>query len=223
MKVLGVIPARGGSKSIPLKNIKLLGGKPLIYYTIKSAQTSGVFNKLVVSSDSEEILSVARRFDVEVIKRPTEFATDTSRTEEALIHAIEYLKVKESFSPDIVVTIEPTAPFRSVQTIQKTIQAFSDSKIDSAMAVLETRSCYGKIIDGAFDYLIKNQPRRRQEREPLYQESGTIYATRRDTLLEKKSVLGNRIAPIIVPEIEAVDINESIDFELAEFYMERLK
>lgn len=219
MVVLAVIPARGGSKSVPLKNIKKLCGKPLLAYTVQSAKESTSINRLVVSTDHPQIAQVAKEFDTEVIVRPAELATDEAPTEWALLHVLDELKRLYGFEPDIVLTLEPTSPFRTPQLIDRCVEVFKTTDADSAIGVIESRSCYGKIINGKFEFLFPGQPRRRQERMPLYKESSTIYGTKTKILREKKSVLGDMLYPIIVSEEEAIDINTPFDFEFAEIYM----
>lgn len=219
MVVLAVIPARGGSKSVPLKNIRELCGKPLIAYTIESAQKSISINKLVVSTDHPQIAQVARDFSTDVIIRPAELATDAAPTEWALLHVLDELKRLYGFEPDIVLTLEPTSPFRTPQLIDRCVEVFKTTKADSVIGVVESRSCYGKIINGKFEFLFPGQPRRRQERIPLYKESSTIYGTKTNILRQKKSVLGDILYPVIVSEEEAIDINTPFDFEFAEVYM----
>lgn len=219
MVVLAVIPARGGSKSVPLKNIRELCGKPLIAYTIESAQKSISINKLVVSTDHPQIAQVARDFSTDVIIRPAELATDEAPTEWALLHVLDELKRLYGFEPDIVLTLEPTSPFRTPQLIDRCVEVFETTEADSVIGVVESRSCYGKIINGKFEFLFPGQPRRRQERIPLYKESSTIYGTKTNILRQKKSVLGDILYPVIVSEEEAIDINTPFDFEFAEVYM----
>lgn len=216
MKVLAVIPARGGSKSVPGKNIKNLRGKPLLQYTIESAQQSTYVNRIIVSTDDSCIANIARYFRVEVSIRPKELATDEAPTEWALLHVLNELRDREQYDPDVVLTLEPTSPFRTAKTIDRCVEIFMNTDADSVIGVVETRCCYGKIIKGKFNYLFPGQPRRRQEREPLYKESSTIYATRADTLRRKISVLGDNLYPVIVPPDEALDINTELDFKIAE-------
>ncbi len=219
MKILGIIPARGGSKSVPLKNIRKLDGKPLLAYAIESAQQSQLLSRTVVSTDYPEIAAVAEKYGCEIIMRASELAADDSLTEEALIHALEYLREKDHFEADIVLTLEPTSPFRTSTLIDKCIAMFNASDADSVIGVVEDRSCYGKILNGRFQFLFPEQPRRRQEREPLYQESSTIYATRTEVLLQKQSVLGDNLYPLIVSKREAIDINTETDFLIAESFI----
>lgn len=203
------------------KNIRTLSGKPLIFYTIASAFDSKDLNRVIVSTDDQEIARIASEFCAEVIMRPPEFATDAAPTEWALLHVLDELKSREGFEPDILLTLEPTSPFRTPELIDQCIDIFKTTDADSVIGVVETRSCYGKIIDGRFEFLIPGQPRRRQDRKPLYKESSTIYGTRAETLVRKRSVLGDNLYALVVSEIEAIDINTPLDFQLAEFFMRK--
>ncbi|MFH1189212.1 MAG: acylneuraminate cytidylyltransferase family protein [Candidatus Omnitrophota bacterium] len=216
MIVLGIIPARGGSKAIPLKNIKELCGKPLLEYTIESAKRSGCIDRLVVSTDHRGIADLAARCGAEVVMRPEELSKDDSPTEPALIHVLDEMKRLEGFDPDVVLTLEPTSPLRSASLIKRGVEIFRSPGYDSVIGVVESRSCYGRIRDGEFEFLFPGQSRRRQEREPLYRESGTIYGTRTAALRRKRSVIGDNVYPLIIPESEAIDINTQADLKLAE-------
>ncbi len=220
MKILAVIPARGGSKGVPKKNIKLLAGKPVIYYTLEEAKKSKHLDRIVVSTDDREILKTCEDLGAEVITRPPELATDTSPTELALIHVIETLKEQEGYEADIIVTLEPTSPLRTVQLVDRCIERLLDSGADSVISVTETRECFGRIDDGKFEYLFKDQPRRRQLRQPMYIESSTVYVTKTETLLKNKSVLGEKLFAVIAREDEAIDINTPLDFVIAEAVMQ---
>jgi CMP-N,N'-diacetyllegionaminic acid synthase len=218
--IVGIIPARGGSKGIPKKNIKQLNGKPLVVYTIESALASGVINKLIVSTDDDEIAQVCNSYkDVLVYKRPLELATDTASTEGALIHACDKLISLENIQADYVLTLEPTSPFRSEQTIQRAVELLLKPNVDSVVGVTEVTSVLGRIDGDVFSHIFPNQPRRRQDRKPLYQESSTIYGTSIQVLRNKKLVIGDFPAPLIVPKEEALDINDEFDFQLVELVM----
>lgn len=222
--VLAVIPARGGSKSIPLKNIYPLCGRPLLVYTIEAARASRYIRRCIVSTDHPEIAKVAADHGAEVVLRPPELATDAAPTEWALIHAIETLDEK-GFKVDFVVTLEPTSPLRTTRLIDLCIgKAIEEPDADCVMTVKETRKCYGRLVKGRFEYLLQNQPRRRQDREPLYEESSTVYVTRTSSLFHYKSVIGKQIYAVIVedPE-EIVDINEPLDIVIAEAIMNKRK
>jgi N-acylneuraminate cytidylyltransferase len=220
--VLAVIPARGGSKSIPLKNIKPLAGKPLVAYTIETAKQSRYLDRCVVSTDHDDIAKVAAVYGAEVIHRPPEYATDQSPTELALLHAVGTLE-QAGYRPDYVVTLEPTSPLRSAGLIDRCIgMAMQRTEADCVMTVIETRKCYGRILDGRFEYLFPDQPRRRQDRRPLYEESSTVYVTRTSALERHRSVLGLvRYAVVVDDPREAIDINDPLDFILAEAALAR--
>lgn len=219
MRVLGIIPARGGSKSLPLKNIKELCGKPLILYTIEAVTKTQLVTRLIVSTDNEHIAKISEGYGCEVIRRPSALATDTSPTEDALIHALETLKQKENFWPDIVLTLEPTSPFRTPDLIDRCIKIFEEEDVDSVIGVVESRSPYWKMAHGRFEPLFSHTRRPRQDRELLYQEKGTIYATHTDILIRKKSVIGDKLFPMVVSEQESIDINTMSDFHIAEALM----
>ena len=223
MEVIAVIPARGGSKSIPLKNIKNVGGKPLIEYTIETALKSNKISKVIVSTDSIEISKLVEKYKkVLIIKRPKYLSTDTATTESCLIHVLETISKNYNLFPEIVLTLEPTSPFRSLKTINSAVDALRDGKSDSVLGVKETTECIGKIINNRFEHIFKNQPRRRQDRDPLYVESSTIYGTLSKTLIKNGSVLGKNPFPIIVDKYESIDINEKFDLIVAESYIKLL-
>lgn len=224
MKVIGVIPARGGSKGVYLKNIKKLRGKPLIYYTIDSAISAGVFDEIVVSTDHAEIKKVCNQYEkIKIIDRPKKISQDHSPTELTLIHACEFLFKKNGFKPKFVILLEPTSPLRSSSTIIKCLNILKNTNADSVVGVKENNSSMGKIINGQFDLLFPNMPRRRQERVPFYQESGTIWGTTYDVLLKKKSMFGERVHPLIIDHNEAYDINNEKDFKILEVIWDILK
>ena len=214
--VLGVVPARGGSKGVPRKNIRRLAGWPLLWYTIEAAQRAQSLDRIVVSTDDPEIAQVARDGGAEVIMRPAAFATDEAPTELALIHAVETL-AQTGYRPEAVVTLEPTSPLRSPELIDRCVRELQRTGADAVLSVIETRECLGRLDGGGrFEYLIKDQPRRRQDRQPLYKESSTVYVTRTATLLERRSVLGERLHAVVAAPEEAVDINTEIDFLIVE-------
>ena len=219
VKVLAVVPARGGSKAIPAKNIHPIDGKPLLMYTIEEARRAGRLDRIVVSTDAETIATVARAAGARVIMRPAALATDEAPTELALLHALDTLKAEDGYEPDAVMTLEPTSPLRSAALIDRCVEAMVAHDADSVLTVTETRECFGTIVDGRFEYLIKNQPRRRQDRAPLYRESSTVYLTRVSTLRSRRSVLGERLFPVVVDPAEAIDINSPVDLAVAEAMM----
>lgn len=220
MRTLGVIPARGGSKGIPRKNIQPLGGKPLITYAVDSARGTKGIHKVVVSTDSAEIAAVAHGLGVTVIDRPAALAHDTARTEDALLHALDSLAARgERY--DAVATLEPTAPLRSPALIDRCVERLSAGGCDAVLTVVADRSTWGRLRGERFEHLFPGQARRRQDREPIYRESSTVYVTNVDALRQTGSVLGRAPVAIEVTEEEAVDINTPLDLVIAEAILRR--
>ena len=142
MHVLAVIPARGGSKSIPLKNIRPLNGIPLLAFTIQAAKRSAYLDRYVVSTDHADIVRVAREYGAEVIERPADLATDQAPTEWALLHALEVL-ARQSYRPEFVVTLEPTSPLRSTELIDRCIaEAIRHPEMDCVMPATVSSRCF---------------------------------------------------------------------------------
>lgn len=219
MKYLVVIPARGGSKGIPKKNIYPLNGKPLIEYSLDVIQKVSFDCDVTVSSDSEEILSVAGNYhNVVPIKRPAEISGDRASTEDALIHAVRYMKDNYGKQYDAVITLQATSPFRKAKTIDAFIQNFENNPEFDAQLTLSknTTDFWVQKEDGTFGRLYPNAPRRRQERKPLYAEDSCLYVTRTEALIENHSVLGNLCNGFVIEGSEALDINEPIDLVIAE-------
>ena len=194
MKILGIIPARGGSKGVPGKNIKLLGGKPLLQYTSDIALKSNLLDKLVVSSDDDAIIEVAERLGVSApFKRPSDLATDKSPTLPVIKHALAYYKnIGEEF--DAICLLQVTSPFRTVDFLDNAIQKFINEAADSLISVQKVPHEYNphwtfelneegnlKIATGE-DIIIS----RRQDLPTTYHRDGSIYITKTSVILKKK-------------------------------------
>ncbi len=223
MNYLFVIPARGGSKGIPKKNICLLCGKPLLAYSIEAVLAAGLDGDLAVSSDSDEILDVAERYEgITAIKRPEEISGDRASTESALLHAVGYMREWFGREYDAVVTVQPTSPLRTADTIRKFLKNFEENtaEYDAQLTLSEDRSDFWVRTDaGMFRRLYPDAPRRRQDRNPLYTENSCLYVTKTGSLSETSSVLGHRVNGFVIPPEEGVDINELKDLILAESYL----
>lgn len=217
-RILAVIPARGGSKGVPRKNIRLLSGRPLLAYTARQAQSAKLLDTTVVSTEDAEIAAVARACGLQVIDRPAALASDTSPTEPSLLHALDQLKARnEEF--DYVMVLEPTSPFRSSATIDNAIRQIVAQDAVSLLGVRETRENIGRIDNGMFRSLVPGAPRRRQDRMPFYIESSTIYLCRVDYLRRTGTLVADDWAALIVPPDETLDINTPADFAIAESLM----
>jgi len=136
METLAIIPARGGSKGIPRKNVLPLAGKPLIAYNIEQARRSQFIRRVVVSTDDAEIAAVARQYGAEVVWRPAEISGDSASSESALLHALEQLRQQENYQPDLLVFLQCTSPHTPAEDIDGTVQALLEQQADSALAVI---------------------------------------------------------------------------------------
>lgn len=222
MKYLAVIPARGGSKGIKKKNIALLCGKPLLGYTIEAARMADINGDIVVSTDDKDIAETAGGYSIEVIWRPKAISGDTAKTEEALIHALDYMKKMHGKTYDAVITMQPTSPFRKPETIRNFLKEYEKNRtvFDALLTLSEDRTDFWeKRDDGSFTRLFPDAPRRRQERKPLYAENSCLYVTDTEALRGTKSVLGRKVNGIVISSLEGLDINEPMDLVIAESYM----
>ena len=213
MRALGVIPARGGSQGVPRKNLRELCGETLVARAVRIAREARTLDRVAVSTDDDEIAEAARAAGAEVVSRPAEIARDDSPTEDALLHALDALGVE----PEFVVTLEPTAPLRRAQTIDRCVELATARAAGSVVTVVESRASWGRLdADQRFTLLQPGAPRRRQEREPVYAESGTVWVTRTASLRTSRSVLADPVYAVVVDEEEALDINSLLDLRIAE-------
>jgi len=214
MKILGVIPARGGSKGIPKKNIKLLNGIPLIVYTIKAAQDSFI-DHVVVTTDCKEIAKIARLNGVEVLMRGESLSKDDTPT----LPVIQDVLMQSREVYEAIVTLQPTSPLRTYQDINQAVKLFSDDPLaDSLVSVIEvphqfsqekTMSLSGKYLCGS------TKVRRRQEVDIKYARNGAaIYITKSERLSEY--IFGGNIVPYVMHKINSFDIDDSDDWEIVE-------
>ncbi len=229
MNVLAIIPARGGSKGVPRKNIKSLGGKPLLAWTIAAALEAEGISKLIVSTDDREIKEVALKWGAEVpFIRPGELSTDRAKAIPVLQHAVSFLEEQEQ-TFDSVMMLQPTSPLRLAKDIEASIQMMkADANCSSVISVTgvgeyhPARMKYleeGVLIDPSFCEAYENQPR--QELRPMYIRSGAIYLARRSELMEQNSLKGKRSLGYVMPKERSVNIDAPFDFELAEWLISK--
>lgn len=228
LRTLGIIPARGGSKGVPRKNIRELVGKPLIAWTIDAAKSS-CLDRVIVSTDDHEIASVSTKFGADVpFMRPAELATDSAQIIPVLQHAVHFCeKSGERF--DAVMMLQPTSPMRLSSDIDQAIAKMEvDPKSTAVISVVPMEEYHPArmkylqndlLIDPPFCEAYENQPR--QELEPIYMRSGTIYLVRREILMEYNSLKGNRCLAKIMPRKRSINIDSPYDFELATWFMSR--
>lgn len=226
MKKLIVIPARGGSKGIPKKNIYPVNGKPLLEYTLDVIQKAGLPDTdVAVSTDSEEIMAVASNYEgVFLISRPAEISGDMASTEDALIHAVDRLEKRSGKQYGAVLTLQATSPLRKAETLRAFTETFEQQypAIDALVSLNENRSDFWiKTERGCFKRLYKDAPRRRQDRMPLFVENSAYYITETEALRKTHSVLGTRMDGFVISDVEAIDINEPMDLAIAESFLKQ--
>lgn len=218
--ILGIIPARGGSKRVPKKNIKLLGKKPLIAYTIEAASKSEYLTDFIVSTDNQEINDVASRFGARVMERPRILATDWAKTIDVILDIFR----KEEC--DIVVCLQPTSPFRTSKDIDNALKLFLMEKCESVISVCETGNNQAWLLKMKDKYLVpvfnnKYFKQRSQDLPKMYIPNGAIYIASKQTLQKYKSFYTNKILPYVMPIERGLDVDNENDFAYAEISLKK--
>jgi N-acylneuraminate cytidylyltransferase len=236
LKIYAIIPARGGSKGVPGKNVKMLGDKPLIAHTILEAKRTGLIQKVIVNTDDEKIAAVAREYGAEVFDRPKELAEDLSEDLPVFVHHLKELK-KAGDLPDMIVDLRATAPLRLAARIKEGIELLAKAGkggADSVRAVSKAAKHPYKmwILEGGVitPFLPEsvtgmkepyNAPR--QILPKIYQNNGSMNAFWPETVLEKNSMTGSKILGYVMEDWESVNIDSEIDFLLSEYLMQKYK
>lgn len=219
-KIVAVIPARGGSKRIPRKNIVDLGGKPLLAYSIEVAKAISEIDKIIVSSESDEILKIASAFGSEILERPVELSLDDTGTEPVLVDIVKTLESRGELF-DYLILLEPTSPLRKADTVKKMIAMTIGKGFDSMGTVIEEKGYFWKQKDENWLPVFSDASRRSQERSPMYKEAGVCYIMKVNTIRDTEKIFTGKIGFIIVDEIEGKDINTPLDMEMAEFFISK--
>ncbi len=231
MRILGIIPARGGSKGIPKKNIKLLGGKPLLEYTAKSALASKSLSRVILSSDDNAIIEVAKSLGIEIpFTRPENLSQDDTPSLSVIKHALEFFEAKnETF--DAVCLLQVTTPFREEDLIDKSIQKFECEDLDSLVSVREVPTDYNPHwvfeIDGKDHLMIATGDEkilsRRQDLPKAFHRDGAIYITKTEVISKHNSLYGNSIGYIESNNEYYVNIDTPDDWRDAEEIIKKLQ
>lgn len=222
MKVVAIIPARGGSKGIPRKNIKELCGKPLIAYIIETALKVREIDRVIVSTEDKEIANIAKKCGAEIpFIRPKELAKDETPTLPVLQHAIRYLEEKENFRPDIVVLLYVTSPLLRAKNVSEAIKMLIKGKFDSILSVVEDGGHYWIEKNSGYERLYPKVVKNRQFIKPLLRENGAIYICKTGLLMEKNEIIGGKIGFLVMKKWQSIDIDQPLDFEFAEFLLMR--
>jgi CMP-N,N'-diacetyllegionaminic acid synthase len=222
-KVLAIVPARGGSKGLPGKNLRPLCGRPLINWSIDTALACGEIDVVVVSTDDKKIAAVAAAAGAEVpFLRPPDLASDAASSIDVVLHALDFFERNERFF-DIVLLLEPTSPLREVGDIQAALQRISDMKVSSIVSVCRAESVHPAFMfriteDERLDPFLSSTPTntRRQEIEPLFYLEGTLYASTVDSLRKHRSFYHEGTTAYEVSKWKALEVDDIEDFEMIE-------
>lgn len=224
MKPLVIIPARGGSKGIPRKNIKLLNNKPLIHWTIDEARKIFSDDLICVSTDDAEIKEVVESIGLSVpFLRPAELAVDNAGTYEVLLHAVDWYE-KQGYLPEVVVLLQPTSPFRTTEHIREAMQLYSDD-LEMVVSVKETKSnpYYILLEEDESGFLIKSKKSnatRRQDVPKVWELNGAIYIINVKSLIEKPMSQFSKVKKYEMDEISSHDLDTILDWKVAEVISE---
>jgi CMP-N,N'-diacetyllegionaminic acid synthase len=234
LSILGIVPARGGSKGVPRKNIKLLGGIPLLGWTIRVALQSTKIDRLILTTEDPEIAEIGLDFGIDVpFIRPFELAADDTHTPDILTHALDELEVIEGIRYENVVLLQPTVPFRKVEHIDRAIEKFRSSSFESLMTI--QRQDYPpwwmfKLSDNglklAFDYKEKLNVfnLERQQFPAVYKPNGSVYITASDSLKKNGQLVNpNSCDYLLVEDEYQINIDTHLDFSIAETLLSELR
>lgn len=224
MNCLYIIPARKGSKGIPHKNRKLLGGKPLISYSIETALQLTSPDNICVSTDDEEIIRIAKEYGLQVpFVRPAALSTDTSSSREVILHALDYYQsIERNF--DVIVLLQPTSPFRRLEDIKEALRMYNDDT-DMVVSVkaASANPYYNLFETDALGFLKPSKGNgsyiRRQDAPPVWEYNGAIYVIRPQTLREKSLCRFDRIRKWEMDELHSLDLDSLLDWKFAEFLL----
>ncbi|MRI62417.1 acylneuraminate cytidylyltransferase family protein [Ornithobacterium rhinotracheale] len=219
MKNIVVIPARGGSKRLPEKNIKMLGGKPLLTHSIDYAKTFDFIDDIVVSTDCNNIKEVAKQSSVRIIDRPAELAGDFTSTVEVLQHAVTTLNLDKD---DNIILLQATNPLRPKKLLEEAMKIYTTNSYNSLFTVSRDTHKLGKIKGDKFIPFNYEFGMRSQDMEPLYYENGLLYITKKQ-LIDKGIIMNEESYPLFVEgHLGNIDIDDQYDFDFAEFVLSKL-
>jgi len=222
-RCVAIIPARGGSKGLPRKNLIDLDGKPLVAHTIEHARSAPSVRRVIVSTDDDEIARVAVLFGAEVVRRPPELSGDTARSEAAIVHVLQELSRRERYEPDLVVLLQATSPLRTPEDVQAAIDLLVRENADSLFSACHFHGFLWqrdgeRWVSVDFDY--KKRPRR-QERPEEIMEKGAIFIFKPWVLEKYNDRMGGKIAAYLMPAINSFELDHPDDVELIRSLMAR--
>lgn len=224
--IIAIIPARGGSKRLQRKNIRKFIGKPLISYSINVAQNVKTINRVIVSTDDDEIYNISKALNSSVIMRPNELAEDFSSPIDVINHVVETLSMKENYNVDIVILLQPTSPLRTSNDIRNALEIFVNSKANSVVSVYPSSHppFWSLVIENnkikpLLDQKYLSTPS--QNLQETYFPNGAIYISTPKLIREKRTFYMENTIPYIMPSERSIDIDSKFDFNVAEFLYQK--
>jgi CMP-N,N'-diacetyllegionaminic acid synthase len=225
-KVLAVIPARGGSKRLPRKNVMLLGGHPMLAYSIIAAKNAKSVTDWLVSTEDDEIAEIALRYGATTpFKRPDYLATDNVRNIDVVLHALEFMERDKKITYDIIVLLQPTAPIRDSAHIDKAVELLWASELPTLAAVkgpYQKRDPILKRIDSKGHLVPYTTDSHLDPREPFYIYNAALYAAKRDYFVREKSFVSSEQVPLFMDKFYSADVDDMADFIVADAYLKHL-
>ena len=228
-KILGIVPARIGSKGLKFKNLRKVNNKPLVYWPIKALKKSKYIDKIIVSTDSNKIRKLSKSYGAEVpFIRPKNLSMDKSKSSDVVIHALKFLS-KRGIDFDFFIMLEPTSPLTTFKDVDNAIEKFykNSKKYDSAISVAENISGHPNFCikikknNTIKPFLKKFETNRRQSLRKLYFYSGNFYISKIVSFLKKKTFYHKKSLPIISGKIKAFEIDDQVDLEIVDFIMKK--
>lgn len=221
--VVAIIPVRGGSKGIPRKNLKEINGKPLLAYPIEEALKVSEIDRVIVSTEDEEMAKVARELGAEVpFMRPKELAEDMVPTTPVLQHAVDWLKENENYDVDVVVLLYATSPMLTSEKIREGVKEIKGKKeVDSVVSMCKDDKYHWKVEEGKLDRFYPQEIVPRQMMKPLLRENGALYIVRREVMKKTGRYIGGNIKYIVMDEKDSWDIDEEGDLKIIEALMNK--
>ncbi|MBZ5751968.1 acylneuraminate cytidylyltransferase family protein [Metabacillus rhizolycopersici] len=228
-EVVGIIPARGGSKRLPKKNITKLNGLPMIEYTIMAAKKCPLVNRVLVSTENEEIATISKKAGAEVpFIRPSELAQDHSNVIDTCLHLLKELKNKEGYEPDVIVLLQPTSPLRTERHIDEALRLLQQKDADSVLSVCPMEFTLNSMLEFTHEetmtpFFSELDLKHFETNKHVFRLNGAIYAVKTSYLKKNKSFYSEKTYPYLMSPNESIDIDTEFDFQIASFLMGKEK
>ena len=225
MKILSIIPARGGSKGIPMKNIVKINRKPLLYYSVKSSLDSKYITNTIVTTDNQKIAKEAKKLNADVVIRPKKLSLDKSKIEPVIEHVLDVLKKDRNFIPDIIVLLQNTSPLRNNKHVDKAMTIFLKKKYDSVISGYPAHEFLWRIKNDKcipVNYDPKNRPNRQQINSEFL-ENGSIYITKYSAFMKSKCRVSGKIGICEMTKEDSLQIDSKEDIDVAEIILRKQK